>query len=71
MQIKISNNRLVWCLYKIKCQTIDCFVFIQIKIMKQKIGLVFIQINMSNNRLVWFLYRLKCQTTDWFGVYTD
>ena len=53
----MSNNRLVWCLYRLKCQTIDCLVFIQIK--------------MSNNRLVWFLYRLKCQTTDWFGVYTD
>jgi hypothetical protein len=25
MQIKMSNNRLVWCLYRLKCQTIDWF----------------------------------------------
>jgi hypothetical protein len=25
IQNKMSNNRLVWCLYRLKCQTIDWF----------------------------------------------
>ena len=63
----MSNNRLVWCLYRLKCQTIDWFGVYTDSNNR-------IQNKMSNNRLVWCLYRLKCQTIDWFdrfGVYTE